>query len=331
MIDQRKNYSIDYSDYQGIVDRDIFRKILLELGKIEKEIVFLGVDSISSSGGNLFKEKFPHRVFDFGIAEPNMIAAAAGFALLNKIPITSLYGFLITRVAEQIRNDVCYNNLNVKIYSNTTSFDLPTAGVTHHGLEDISFLRSFPNITIIQPASPLEAIIASYKAILDFKGPVYLRLTRNMSEEIYKEEDLKFEIGKANILKEGEDITFIATGRTVHLAKRTVAILEKEGISVRLINMHTLKPVDEQVIIKSAVETKGIITIEDSNINGGLGAAVCQIVCEKSPTIVKTVGVSNNKFSVIAPSSQKLWEYFGITEENLIKITKEILCKTRLN
>jgi len=331
MIDQRKSYLINYDNYKGLIDRDIFRKVLVDIGKIDNEVVLLGVDSISSSGGNLFKEKFPDRVFDFGIAEQNMITAAAGFAILNKIPIASLYGFLIARVAEQIRNDICYNNLNVKIYSNTTSFDLPTAGVTHHGLEDISLMRSFPNITIIQPASPLEAILASYKAIFDFKGPIYLRLTRSMREEIYKKEDLKFEIGKANILKEGKDITFIATGRTVHLAKRTAEALEKEGVSIRLINMHTLKPIDEQVIIKAAKETKGIITIEDSNIVGGLGAATCQIVCKNAPTIVEMIGVSNDKFSVIAPSSQALWDYFGVTEENLIKITKKILSKKRLN
>jgi len=316
---------IDYKKYKGLTGRDIQRRVLVDIGEIEPKTVVLGADAIASGGGNLFKERFPERTFDFGLAEPNMIGTAAGFAMLGKIPICIIYGFLVARVAEQIRNDLCYNKKNVKILCQTATFDLASGGVTHQAVEDVSFLRNIANMTIIQPATPLEAVAAAYQGILEHEGPVYLRFSRTLKEELYSPEDYKFQIGKAITLQDGQDVTLIATGASVHIAKRAADVLGSKGISVRLVNMHTIKPIDEEIIIKAAEETKGIVTVEDTNASGSLGAAVCSVVCQNNPVKVKNVSFPDDRFSVIGPSANALNEYFGITAENVIKKAEQIL------
>jgi len=316
---------IDYRKYKGLTGRDIQRKVLVDIGEIEPKTVVLGADAITSGGGNLFKERFPERTFDFGLAEPNMTGAAAGFAMLGKIPICIIYGFLVARVAEQIRNDLCYNKKNAKILSQTTTFDLSTGGVTHQAAEDVSFLRNIANMTIIQPATPIEAVAAAYQGILEHEGPVYLRFSRSLKEELYSPEDYEFQIGKAITLQDGQDVTLIATGASVHIAKKAADVLGSKGISVRLVNMHTIKPIDEEVIIKAAEETKGIVTVEDTNASGGLGAAVCSVVCQNNPVKVEHVSFPDDHFSVIGPSVNDLNKYFGITAENVVKKAEQIL------
>jgi len=316
---------VDLKKYEGLTGRDINNKVLLDIGEIEPRTVILGADSLNSAGGQLFEERFPERIFNFGIAEPNMISAAAGFAILGKIPICIIYGFIVARVAEQIRNDICYNKKNVKILCQTATFDLAAGGVTHHGVEDIAFLRNLANMTIIQPATPLEAVAAAYQGILEHEGPVYLRFSRTIKEELYSPDDYEFQIGKAITLQDGQEVTLIATGSSVHIAKKAADTLGSKGISVRLINMHTIKPIDKEVIIKAAEETKGIITVEDTNASGGLGAAVCSVVCQNKPAKVKHVSIPDDSFSVIGPSIDALNEYFGITEENIIKKVEQIL------
>jgi len=316
---------IDYKKYKGLTGRDIQRKVLVDIGEIEPKTVVLGADAIASGGGNLFKERFPERTFDFGLAEPNMIGTAAGFAMLGKIPICIIYGFLVARVAEQIRNDLCYNKKNVKILCQTATFDLASGGVTHQAVEDVSFLRNIANMTIIQPATPLEAVAAAYQGILEHEGPVYLRFSRTLKEELYSPDDYEFQIGKAITLQDGQDVTLIATGNSVHIAKRAADVLGSKGISVRLVNMHTIKPIDEEVIIKASEETKGIVTVEDTNASGSLGAAVCSVVCQNNPVKVKNVSFPDDRFSVIGPSANALNEYFGITAENVIKKAEQIL------
>jgi transketolase len=278
---------VDLKKYEGLTGRDINNKVLLDIGEIEPRTVLLGADSLSSAGGQLFQERFPERTFNFGIAEPNMLGAMAGFALLDKIPICIVYGFVIARALEQIRDDLCYNKNNAKILSQTVTFDLASGGVTHHAVEDISFLRNLPNMVIIQPATPLEAVAAAYQGILEHEGPVYLS--------------------------------------SVHIAKKAADTLQSKGISVRLINMHTIKPIDKEVIIKAAEETKGIVTVEDTNASGSLGAAVCSVVCQNNPVKVKNVSFPDDRFSVIGPSVDALNKYFGITEENIIKKVGQIL------
>ena len=316
---------IGFEKYEGLTGRDIINKVLLDIGEIEPKTVILGADSLGSVGGQLFQERFPERTFNFGIAEPNMIGAATGFAILDKIPICIIYGFIVARTLEQIRNDICYNKKNVKILCQTATFDLPAGGVTHHAVEDISFLRNLPNMAIIQPATPIETVAAAYHGILEHEGPVYLRFSRTTKEELYSPEDYEFQIGKAITLQDGQDVTLIVTGSSVHIAKKAVDTLESKGISVRLINMHTIKPIDKEVIIKAAEETKGIVTVEDTNASGGLGSAVCSVVCQNNPVKVKHVSIPDDSFSVIGPSIDALNEYFGITEENIIKKVEKII------
>ena len=327
MIIKEKNYSIDLGKYKGLADREIIRKVLLDIGKQNERVLIVGADAITTYGGDLFKNEFPERSFDFGIAEPNMITAAAGLAKMNKIPVCGIYAFLVTRAAEQIKLDVCYNNNNVKIFCTASGFDLFAGGVTHHGNEDISILRNFPNLVIIQPASPYETILACFKSILEHEGPVYIRLTRYMRKEIYKENNLKFKIGKSITLKEGEDITIIATGgRPVNAALKAAEELANNNINLRVINMHTLKPIDKDAILKASKETKGIITIEEGNIAGGLGAAVNEVICNQRPTYVKMIGIPYDQFTIIGHSPEELCEYFGICPSNIVKKVKQILC-----
>jgi transketolase len=326
MIIKSKNFFIDLDSYKGLVDREITGKLLVDMGEQNKDVILAGADAIASCGGNIFREKFPKRTFDFGIAEPNLISAAAGLAKQGKIVICGIFGFLVTRTAEQIKLDICYNHNPVKIFSTANGFDLFAGGFTHHAIEDISILRNFPGIVIIQPASPLETILACFNAILNYEGAVYLRLSRTMRDEIYKENELNFEIGKAVTLKQGEDITLVATGaRPVKAALQAADALSSEGISARVLNIHTIKPIDEEAILKAAQETQGFVTVEEANISGGLGSAVNDIVSDKNPKFVKKIGIPNDRFSVIGHSADELCDYFGISSSNIVKKAKEIL------
>jgi len=316
---------INSKKFENLAGRDLYSKIFAEIGEQNKEVVMLGPDAIRSNGGGEFLDKFPERTFDFGIAEPNMVAAGAGLAKMKKIPLVGMFGFLVLRTAEQIRDDVCYQNLNVKIFGTHGGLSMATGGVTHHGVTDISVLRSFPNIVIIQPASPKEAIAAISTAVLDYVGPVYLRIPDSLCAGLY-DNTYKFKIGKAYTLQEGKDITIIASGATVSIAKEAATQLASEGISVRLINTPTIKPMDEKTIIKAAKETKGIITIEDNELACGLGAEICEIVCENHPTKVKMFGLPKDRFTVIGPSPKALFDYFGINVEGVKKAAKEMLC-----
>jgi transketolase len=304
--------------------RDLYARILSEIGAQNKAVVLLGADAARSNAGGEFWDKYPERTFNFGIAEANMVASGAGMAKMNKIPLLGMYGFLVLRTAEQIRDDVCYQNLNVKILGTHTGVSMASGGVTHHGVNDVSVLRSFPNIVIIQPASPKEAIATISAAVLDYIGPVYLRAPDSFCTEIY-DNNYKFEIGKAYTIQDGEDITIISSGTTFSVAQDAAKELADAGISVRLINTPTIKPMDEEAIIKAAKETKGIITIEDHDLAGGLGAEICQIVCGNCPTKVKMFGIPKDRFTIIGPSQEALFDYFGINQENIVKIAKEIL------
>jgi transketolase len=253
-----------------------------------------------------------------------MVSAGAGLAKLNKIPLVGMYGFLVLRAAEQIRYDVCYQDLNVKIFATHTGVSMAPEGVTHHGVSDISILNSFPNITIIQPAFPREAVDAIFTAVLEHKGATYLRLPDTLCEDLY-DQKYKFEIGKAFTLQDGHDITIISSGTMLSVAKEASDQLINENIYIRLINMSTLKPIDENAIIQAAKETKGIITIEDNDLAGGLGAQVSQIVCKTYPVKVKMFGLPNDRFTIVAPSAKNIYNYFGINVENIKKAVREMI------
>jgi len=326
MIIKDKAYSIDLDNYKGLVDREITNKLLVDIGEQNKDVILTGADAIASCGGKLFRDKFPQRTFDFGIAEPNLVSASAGLAKQGRIVICAIFGFLVTRTAEQIKLDICYNHNPVKIFSTANGFDMCAGGFTHHSIEDISILRNFPEMTIIQPASPLETIIACFKAILTHDGAVYLRLSRTIRDEIYKEGELNFEIGKAVTLRQGKDVTLIATGgRPMKAVLQAADTLSAEGISARVLNIHTIKPIDEEAILKAAQETQGFVTVEEASISGGLGSAVNDILGDKNPKFVKKIGIPNDRFSVIGHSADELCKYFGISSSNIVKKAKEIL------
>ncbi len=328
---QREAFVMDSEVFKGLAGRDAYGKTLAQLGEEDERIVVLAADALNSTRGNLFTEKFPERSFNFGIAEANMMAAASGLAMMGKTPVVASYGFVLaTRCSEQIRVDACYANRNVKVVCTASGFAMAAGGVTHHCTEDIPVMRSFANLVIVQPASPIETALATRALILDYEGPVYLRLSRDEmfgggGDEIYQGGEVKFEIGKAITVKKGNDITLISSGQLVGVSLQAADVLAKEGISARVINMHTIKPIDEEVIAKAAEETKGIITVEDCNLAGGLGAAVCEVVCKTHPVTVKMIGVPENKFGPIGPSQEALWDYFGINQANIIKTAKDIL------
>jgi len=309
--------------------RDLFGQTLAECGDLNKDIVVLAVDALWSTKEGDFYQRNPDRTFNFGIAEANMVAAAAGFAITGKIPVMAQFGFLTMRTAEQIRTDLCYDNLNAKVFATAVGLSMGTGGVTHWALEDIAFTRAMPNITILSPGSPAETVKATKAAILDIKGPVYVRLVRGDffggSEEFY-DKDVPFVVGKGITIKDGKDVTIVSTGQPVAMALQAAQALEKEGISARVINIHTIKPLDVDILKKAAQETKGIVTVEEHNIEGGLGDAVCAAVCATVPTKVKKIGIGDYFLNNVGPTSS-LWEQYGLTKENVMKAAKDLLKK----
>lgn len=235
----------------------------------------------SATKTNIFAKKFPNRFFDMGIAEQNMIGTAAGLATCNKIPFVSTFAmFAAGRAYDQIRNSICYPKLNVKICATHAGITVGEDGATHQMLEDISLMRTIPNMTVMCTSDDAQTKWA-IREISKFEGPVYLRLCRLATPKIYENE--KFEIGKGIQLGEGTDATIIATGVVVSEAIEAMEKLKSKGINIRIVDMHTIKPIDKEIIIKSAKETKNIITIEDHNIIGGLGSAVCEVLAENYP------------------------------------------------
>lgn len=280
------------ADIEKMSARDAFGNALVMAGEKNKDIVLLGADAIGSTRAAAFAKKFPERTFNFGIAEMEMVSAAAGFAACGKIPIATAYGFLLAfRACEQVRDDICYQNLNVKLMSTHTGLSMAAAGTSHHSTEDIAVMRSFANMTIVAPSDAIETVKA-VQAVIDYPGPVYLRMGRGSLESVYSE-DYEFTIGKAIQLKDGKDVTIISFGIMVAESLTAAAALAKRGFSARVINMHTIKPMDEEALLKAARETGCIVTAEEHNIYGGLGEAVAAFLAEKKPTPVIKVGIKD--------------------------------------
>ena len=301
--------------------RDVYGQVLVELGEKYKEIVVLDADLSLSTKTSIFAEKFPDRFFNMGVSEQDLMGTAAGFALAGKIPFVSTFAIFATgRAWEQIRQSICYPNLNVKIVASHGGITVGEDGATHQATEDLALMRVLPNMTVIVPADGIETrqVIES---ILHHRGPVYVRLARPKFPVVL-DKNYKFEIGKAKILKDGKDLTIIAMGITVFHSLKAAQELEKEGISARVINCSTLKPIDEETIIKSAKETKSIITVEEHSCIGGLGSAVAELISQKYPVKMKIIGVPN-KFG-ISGKPEQLLDYFGISwphiKESAIKI-----------
>jgi len=305
-----------------IATREAYGNALVELGKKNKDVVVLDADLAKATKTEGFKKAFPDRFFDMGIAEADMIGTAAGLATCGKIPFASSFAvFAIGRAYDQVRNSIAYPNLNVKIAATHAGITVGEDGATHQAIEDIALTRVLPNMTVICPCDEFETKWAINKAA-EIDGPVYIRLGRSKAAEVYNEKET-FTLGKGKVVKEGFDVTVIATGIMVNEAIKAHEQLKAEGISVRVIDIHTIKPLDRDIIIKAAYETKGIVTAEEHSIIGGLGGAVSEVISEKCPTKVLRVGV-RDKFGKSGSASELLKEY-GLTSENIIEKVKEII------
>jgi len=305
-----------------IATRDAYGEALKELGSINEDIVVLDADLSSSTKTSVFKKAFPDRFFNVGIAEQNLIGTAAGLATCGKIPFASSFAVFATgRAYEIIRNSVAYPKLNVKIAATHAGLTVGEDGATHQALEDISLMRSLPNMVVLCPADAVETKKCIFKAV-EYKGPVYIRLGRSKVPVIF-DEGYEFEIGKGVQLKEGKDVTIIATGVMVSKALEASDELAKENISARVINMSTIKPIDKDIIIKAAKETKGIITVEEHNIIGGLGSAVAEVLAENYPAPMIRIGTMDT-FGESGDANQLLDKY-GLNVANIVSKVKEIL------
>ena len=308
----------------NIATRDAYGQALVKLGQMNKDVVVLDADLSKSTKTYEFYKEFPNRFFNMGIAEQNLIGAACGFATAGKIPFASSFAMFATgRAFEIIRNSVCYPKLNVKVCATHAGLTVGEDGASHQSVEDIAIMRSIPNMTVLVPADGVEAEQMILEAARVY-GPMYVRLGRSAVPTIF-DENYKFEIGKGTVVREGNDATIIACGIMVNEAIIAAEELVKEGLNVRVINMSTIKPIDKELIIKAARETKAIVTAEEHNIIGGLGSAVSEVLSEECPTVVRKVGV-NDTFGESGTPSELLKKY-GLTSEEIIKNVKEIINK----
>ena len=305
-----------------IATRDAYGDALKELGGTNNNVVVLDADLSGSTKTGVFKKSYPDRFINVGIAEQNLIGTAAGLAAAGKVPFASTFAmFASGRAFEIIRNSVCYPNLNVKIAATHAGLTVGEDGATHQALEDISIMRSLPNMVVLNPADAIETK-QCIKVAAEHNGPVYIRLGRSKTPVIF-DESYKFEIGKGVELKEGSDVTIIATGIMVGKALKASEELAKSGINARVINISTIKPIDKDIIVKAAKETKGIVTAEEHSIIGGLGSSVAEVVSENHPTKVIRIGTMD-KFGESGDGNDLL-EKYGLTVENIVKKAKEIL------
>jgi len=308
----------------NIATREAYGAALAELGEKYKNVVVLDADLSKSTKTNDFKKKYPERFFNMGISEQDLLGTAAGFATCGKIPFASTFAMFATgRAFEQIRNSIAYPKLNVKIAATHAGITLGEDGASHQAIEDVAIMRAVPNMTIINPADALSTRKAIEAAILH-NGPMYIRLGRLGVPEVYKN-DIDFEIGKGIILEEGRDVTIIAAGFMVHIALEASAMLNGEGISAEVIDMHTIKPIDKELIINSAKKTGAIVTAEEHNIIGGLGGAVAEVLCEEYPVPMVRVGIKD----VFGQSGKpmELVDLYGISPKDVAEAAKQAIEK----
>ncbi|MGL5150186.1 MAG: transketolase family protein [Clostridium sp.] len=304
-----------------IATREAYGKALADLAKTNKNVVVLDADLSKSTKTADFKNVAPERFFNMGIAEANMMGVAAGLSTCGKVPYVSTFAmFAAGRAFEQIRNSICYPRLNVKVCATHAGLTVGEDGASHQAIEDISLMRSIPNMVVINPADAVETE-AAIKAIAEINGPCYVRLGRAAVNVINDAATYKFELGKGVVLSEGTDATIIATGIMVDAAIEASEILSKEGINVKVINIHTIKPLDKNLVIKSAKETGLLITAEEHSIIGGLGSAVSEVVCEEYPVPVLKVGVKD----VFGESGKpnELLEAYGLTSKDIVNAVKK--------
>ncbi|MGB9813413.1 MAG: transketolase family protein [Thermovenabulum sp.] len=304
-----------------IATREAYGEALAELGEKIKDLVVLDADLSKSTKTSVFAKKFPERFFNMGIAEQNLMGVAAGLATCGKIPFASTFAVFATgRAFEQIRNSICYPNLNVKIAASHAGITVGEDGATHQSIEDIALMRALPNMVVINPADAVETKKAVFAAAMH-KGPVYIRLGRHPVDVIF-DESYEFQLGKGVILKEGEDVAIIATGIMVGEALKAYEELKKENINAMVVNIHTIKPIDRDVILKAA-NCKAVITVEEHTIYGGLGSAVAEVLSEEKPVLLKRIGIEDTFGESGKP--EELLKMYGLTVDRIVSEAKKLL------
>ncbi len=300
-----------------------FGEGVLEAGRQNENVVGIGADITASVGMNIFAGQFPDRFISLGIAEQNCIGVAAGLALSGKIPVFSTYGvFAALRTTDQIRISVCYNNVHVIIGGAHAGISVGPDGATHQALEDIAIMRVLPNMTVLSPCDATQARLATTKAILELKGPVYIRFGREAVPD-FTLDNQDFEIGTGQTLKNGHDLTIFATGHMVWEALFASEMLDKKGISARVINIHTIKPIDEEIIVKAAKETGAIVTAEEHQVFGGFGSAVSEVLVKNHPVPVEMVGMQDTFGESGKP--EELMKKYGLTAKHICTAALRVL------
>lgn len=304
-------------------NREMYGKTLVELGERDPRIVVLEADIAKSTNTWRFQHRFPDRFFEIGVAEMNMVCMAAGLATTGFIPFASTFCvFASMRACEAVRTSIAYPRLNVKIVATNAGVEIAGDGATHQAIEDLAIMRAIPNLTVLSPSDPVTTRLA-VEAIAAMDGPVYMRLGRQPAAVIHPE-DADFRIGRMMPLRDGRDITIIATGHMVEQALIAARELSAEGIEARVLDCHTIKPIDAEAIVRAASETGAIVTAEDHNVIGGLGSAVCEVVAERCPVVVRRVGLGD-----IFPSSgrgyRELLSHYGIDAANIAVQARQAL------
>ena len=306
-----------------IATRESYGNALVELGKVNDKVVVLDADLAGATKTGTFKKEFPDRFFDCGIAEGNMAGIAAGLATTGLIPFMSSFAmFAAGRAFEQVRNSIGYPHLNVKIGATHAGISVGEDGATHQCNEDIALMRTIPGMVVISPSDDVEAR-AAVAAAAEYVGPVYLRFGRLAAPVINDNPDYKFELGKGIVLREGTDVTLVATGLMVGYTLEAAEMLAKEGVNAKVINIHTIKPIDEDLLVAAAKETGKVVTIEEHSVIGGLGGAVCEVLSEKCPVPVKRIGVYD-EFGQSGPATELL-HYYKMDAEGIYGQIKDFL------
>ncbi|MFA9455362.1 transketolase family protein [Halalkalibacter sp. AB-rgal2] len=308
-----------------IANRQAISENLLNLAKENKDILVLTSDSRGSASMVQFGKELPDQIIEVGIAEQNIVGIASGLAHSGKKPfVASPACFLSMRSIEQIKVDVAYSQMNVKLIGISGGVSYGALGMSHHSLQDVAVTRAIPGLDVMMPADRHEAK-KMIEALVDYDRPVYVRIGRNPVEDVYADCNYDFQIGKSIELKSGKDIAIIAVGETVRVALASANELEKKGVHCRVINMHTIKPLDTEAIVKAAKETQRIITVEEHSIHGGLGAAVSEVVVQECPVPMEIVGIPDEP--AVTGNTAQVFDYYGINIENIVKLSEGLMSK----
>lgn len=308
------------SEIKKIATRDSYGNALVALGREHEDLIVLDADLAGATKTGIFQKEFPERHWDCGIAECNMTGIAAGLSTCGKVPFISSFAmFAAGRNYDQVRNSIGYPHLNVKIGATHAGISVGEDGATHQCLEDLALMREIPGMVVINPSDDVEAR-AAVRAAYEYEGPVYLRFGRLAVPVINDTPDYRFEIGKGIVLKEGTDVTIFATGLEVCESLEAAKLLEADGISAEVINIHTIKPLDEELVVASAAKTGKVVTVEEHSVIGGLGSAVAEVLCEKAPTRLLRIGVKDC-FGESGPALELIHKY-GLDAEGICKKVK---------